>query len=124
MSTTNTIELQRLDYRLLIADEIWGPSYGNETAKERLATLSSFFVHFQNQREFEQSLESEIVPVLRLLKKHPEKRKSELRDDCDRASVGSSATSEGPALDLSLRCMFLTACSSPGSLTLGGGSSE
>ncbi|KAI3327594.1 hypothetical protein HD806DRAFT_327919 [Xylariaceae sp. AK1471] len=122
MSTTDPIELQSLDYKSLIAGEIWGPNPGNEHAQARLDTLSSFFIHFQNQQQFEQSLESEIVPIIRLLKKHPEKRKSDLRDDCDRASIGSSATREGPSLDLALRCMFLTACSSPGSLTLGGGS--
>ncbi|RWA11831.1 hypothetical protein EKO27_g3287 [Xylaria grammica] len=120
MSTADPIELQSHHYNSSIADEIWGPSPGNEYPQPRLEMLSSFFVHFEEEQRFEKAIEQEILLTIRVLKQHPERQKLELRADYEREAIGTSYTPEGAIFDLLVRCVFLTACSSP--LALGGGS--
>ena len=122
MSTAVSTGLQIHDRRLSIADEIWGPCLDNERTQARTEILSPFFFHFEEQHRFEKALEEQIIPALRLLKQHPERQRLELRADYEREAIKTSDTPDDVILDLLARCVFLTACSSPNPLALGGGS--
>ncbi|KAI8629053.1 hypothetical protein F5Y19DRAFT_475614 [Xylariaceae sp. FL1651] len=115
-----SVELQSLVQKSSIADEIWGPRPNPDLAQARLDTLASFFLYFDREKEFEQAREDDMITVIRAFRQYPEKRKSELRNDYESASTGSSSSSEGPVFDLVVRCMFLTACLPPVSSTIGG----
>ncbi|KAJ8133428.1 hypothetical protein O1611_g197 [Lasiodiplodia mahajangana] len=114
------VELESFVQTSSIVDEIWGPSPNPDVARTRFDTLASFLLHFEKEREFEQAHEDDVIATIRAFRQYPGKRKSELRSDSESASTRSSGSSDGPNFDLVVRCMFLTACSPPGSSTMGG----
>ncbi|KAI1125909.1 hypothetical protein F5Y10DRAFT_246127 [Nemania abortiva] len=116
------VELKSFIQAPSIANAIWKPSPNPDVARARLDTLASFLLHFENEKEFEQAREDDIIATIRALRQCPGKRKSELRSDSESISIHSSSSLDSPNFDLVVRCVFLTACSPPGSSTMGGDS--
>ncbi|KAI0106400.1 hypothetical protein GGR51DRAFT_559815 [Nemania sp. FL0031] len=120
MDTAAPIELRSFVRTSSIVDEVWGPSPNADVARARFDTLASFLLHFEEEKEFEQAREDDIIATIRAFRQYPGKRKSELRIDSESVPARSSSSSDGPNFDLVVRCMFLTACSTPRSPTMGG----
>lgn len=123
MTVQNSIELHDISHKSLIADEIWGPCSNSNENEARVDILTSFFTHLQEEQAFEQITDTDIIAGIRTLKRAPDRRKSELyvQHESD-STIDIDGTSESPALDLVVRCMFLTACSPAGAMRVGGGS--
>ena len=122
MDAVDSIELHGVTRKSSIVGRIWGSSLDNSRAQERVEILSSFVTYCEAQREFEQVPFDDVSDAINSLKGFPDKRKSELRDGVNDTSSGISGSLQDSVLDLSVRCMFLTACSSPSAMTIGGGS--
>lgn len=118
----NSIELRIDPQKSSIADGIWGSNLNKSGEQGRTNFLSSFLVYYENQREFEQIPSEDIASAIRLLKGFPEKRKCELRGGRSETPTATSERLRASILDLAVRCIFLTACSPPGTISIGGGS--
>ncbi|KAF7537759.1 hypothetical protein G7054_g3495 [Neopestalotiopsis clavispora] len=109
MSETASAELSDLLPKSLIAEEIWGTAISQEAKQKRIERLDSFFVSYQDEPEFEFLQYNDIFAAIRILKRSPEARKVDVRREGNTFPASDDMT-EAVLLDLTVRSMFLTAC--------------
>jgi hypothetical protein len=123
MTQPNSIEMSGISPDLLIAAEIWGSTSIGRSAQERLQKLESFFVFFNKRPDLESFQRSDIVATMTALKMYPERQKLDIRREGDTAST-HGAVIEAGLLDLTVRSVFLMACTQrarPGAQVSSGG---
>lgn len=117
MSVPNSLELFSVGQISSVVDGIWGSRGDSRNEQEKIQLLSTFYKYYENQREFEHVSTDDLSAAVQALKSFPEKRKSELQDSESELSVKRL---QAPILDLAVRCMFLTTCSSPSTMMVRG----
>ncbi|KAH9885366.1 hypothetical protein F4778DRAFT_511001 [Xylariomycetidae sp. FL2044] len=122
MNATGSVELLSVICKSSIVGAIWGPTGDDKNDQARIEHLSSFFTYVERERDFEQLPYDVILFTFGILKAAPGKPKSQLREENERVSIASGASSKAPVFDLAVRCMLVTACSQPGAMNMGGGS--
>jgi hypothetical protein len=120
-----SIELRHVTHVHSIIDEIWGSTLSAEDREARLDLLLPFLAYCQEQLDFGEHIIEELLSAIRLVRKSPRKRKSEIQSRCGEVIDANVNTAEeaslldAEVLDYAIRTMFLTACARLSPVSMG-----